>query len=100
LTHKYVYDLMVFSSLLSDRSVLDCLVYAIWLNKQGKVSSACVEEIRKAYQYTHWRYDYQFYTPIEFSIQEDGVRSLDESFRNGIAEIFEGIMDQYPRGNY
>ena len=40
---------------------------------------------------------YIFYIPPEFNIVDDGVRSIDPTFRDQIVELFEGYITEMPR---
>ena len=39
-------------------------------------------------------YNYVFYIEPEFDIESDGTRSTDVSFRDGIVEIFDQIIEK------
>jgi GTPase SAR1 family protein len=86
-----------------DRSVLDNLVYTMWLNEKGKVSDAFVRETIKIVKETLVFYDILFFlpiskqSPIPFELGEN--RSNDPTYREEIDNIFKALVMQYSIGD-
>lgn len=75
-----------YKNFMSDRSVYDVLAYTYY---------ACTETYKKMLVDvidTHPWYDHVFYTPIEFELQDDGVRYTDLEFQKVIDEKIVQIM--------
>ena len=71
----------------SDKSLFDNLVY-------GSFSGFGEEALRviRSIVLTNARYDLIFYLPIEFSIPEDGLRSLNEDFQRKVDKEFRKLF--------
>jgi hypothetical protein len=80
---------------ISDRCALDGLVYTRWLHDQGKVSDWIMEYALGVAREVLPRYDYIFYLPPEIPIEDDGVRSANEKFRDEITELFDYYIDRF-----
>ena len=74
---------------ISDRCALDGLVYTKWLYDQGKVDQWIMDYALGVAKEVLPRYDYIFYLPPEIPIEDDGVRSSNEKFRDEIVALFE-----------
>lgn len=93
---KHVYNLHMFSNMVTDRTVLDCLVYTIYLRNKGQVSTETMDVISQHYQKLIHEYDYIFYIRPEFDIVRDGVRSDSVEFQKEIAGIFDNAVSVMP----
>lgn len=86
-----------------DRSVLDNLVYTMWLNANGKVSDLFVKETIKIVKETLTFYDILFFLPITkhspIQFEPDVNRSPNPQYREEIDNIFKALMHQYNTGN-
>jgi len=90
-------------NIIFDRSVLDNLVYTIWLNANGKVSDKFVKEtidiVREALVF----YDILFFlpiskqSPVQFEPREH--RSISPEYRLEIDNIFKALVHQYNIGS-
>lgn len=78
----------------SDRCLLDVLVYSIYLNKQNKLSDRTMQIIQNFWDKYKYFYTSLFYIPIEIEVENNGVRSTDETFRNEIDLIFQRIISE------
>lgn len=82
-----------------DRCVLDNLAYTAWLNADGKVSDDFFEKTRSIVKETLKFYDILFFLPIsKFSnipIEDDGVRSINEAYREEIDALFKVFQISY-----
>lgn len=79
----------LYENVIMDRCVLDGVVYTHWLYTQGNVKYWVWEYSRRVFEHYVNRYDVIFYLKPEFEIEDDGVRSIDLSFRDEIAALFE-----------
>jgi len=86
-----------------DRSVLDNLVYTMWLNAKNKVKDSFVEETIKLVRESLTFYDILFFLPISKQspiIFEAGPnRSNSSEYRDEIDCIFKALYKQYTACN-
>lgn len=94
---KHIANIFMYEDMLTDRTSLDGLVYTTYLHISDNVSKSTLDKAYEIYKKTIEHYDYLFYIPPEFALVDDGVRSTDTSFRDGIVEIFEGYLEECPR---
>ena len=90
-------------NVIHDRTLIDNLVYSMWLNANGKVSDLFIEQqvpiIKQALTY----YDIIFFIPMmaNYNIpivpSVDGQRELDPVFREEIDNIFKAVLMDYWR---
>lgn len=80
---------ILYSDVIMDRCLLDGVVYTRWLYEKNNVSKWVWDYAQTVFEQYVNRYDYIFYLTPEFGIVDDGVRSIDISFRDEIAELFE-----------
>lgn len=71
-----------FASFVSDRSVLDALVYAHGTLKISSLEKEVLERLKKT------PYDFIFFIPQEFPLEFDGIRKEDEIYRSFIEKEF------------
>lgn len=89
IAQRHIYNIYMFDEFITDRTILDCLVYTEWLYKQGKVAASTLEEIQLIFKRLIFDYDYLFYIKPEFQLANDGVRSTNIDFRDDIVDLFE-----------
>ena len=94
---KHIANIYMNDKMLTDRTSLDGLVYTTYLNLHSKVDLVTVEKAKAIYDKTIHEYDHLFYIRPEFDLVDDGVRSINKSFRDEIVEIFEGYLAEMPR---
>jgi predicted ATPase len=86
-----------------DRCVLDNLAYTVWLNLNGKVSDAFVEKTRTITHETLRMYDIILFFPITkhspVNLVEDGLRSVNEQYREEVDSIFKIFQQSYLDGD-
>ena len=75
-----------------DRCLVDGLAFTLYGALHGKVSAACLAEIYAKFYNNINRYDYIFYLEPEFDIVPDGVRDVDNGFRNELCALFRLIL--------
>jgi nicotinamide riboside kinase len=80
---------LLYQNVIMDRCVLDGVVYTDWLHWEGKVQTWVWEYAKNVFDHYVNRYDVIFYLKPEFDIVDDGVRSVDISFRDEIVQRFE-----------
>lgn len=90
-------------NIIFDRSVLDNLVYTLWLNAKDKVSDDFVKETIKLVKEALVFYDILFFlpitkqSPVKFVPQEH--RTTNPETRIEIDNIFKAIIHQYNTGD-
>ena len=82
-------------NVIMDRCALDGVVYTDWMGRNGKVQQWVLEYADNVFKMLIHRYDYIFYLAPEFSIEDDGIRSIDINFQNEIVDIFEKYINAY-----
>lgn len=92
--NEHIYNVFMFDNMLTDRTALDGLVYTTYLYKQNQVGITTLRHVRTVFDKIWSEYDHVFYIEPEFDIVDDGVRSIDISFRNEIAELFELTIEK------
>ncbi len=94
---KHVYNLHMHENMITDRTVLDCLVYTIYLRNKSQLSATTMDSISNHYRTLISEYDHIFYIVPEFDIVSDGVRSDSKQFQDEIADIFEQAIATMPK---
>ena len=89
---EHVINIFMYSDFITDRTVLDGLVYSKYLRNHSKISNETMDFVYKVYSRCIGQYDLLFYIPPEFELEDDGVRSIDVTFRNSIVESFENVI--------
>lgn len=80
-----------------DRCSLDGLVYTRWLYEKDQVERPTLLLAQDIFNKTISRYDVIMYTsPDEVPIVDDGERSIDVNFRNGIIDWFDHYITYIP----
>lgn len=80
-------NVILYDKFITDRTIIDCLAYTIYLYRRDKVSKETLEYVRKYADFLLPQYTRLFYLPIEFDNVEDGTRSIDPTFREEINDI-------------
>ena len=83
---------LLYENVIMDRCMLDGVVYTDWLHWEGKVKTWVWEYASKVFSHYIDRYDIIFYLKPEFDIVDDGVRSVDITFRDEIVSRFERYL--------
>jgi predicted ATPase len=82
-----------------DRSVIDNLVYTMWLNAYGKVSDDFVKRTIETVKNTLIFYDIIFFCPITkhspITLEDAKHRSTDPQYRTEVDAIFKSLMKSY-----
>ncbi len=81
---------------ISTRSVLDVLAYTAWLTKKGKIIPAqYLSQLQDTVLW--WIRNPEVvicYVPIEFEIEDDGVRSVDKTYQKEIDKEMLYVLQQ------
>lgn len=78
---------------ISDRSTYDQLAYVTYAYLRGRIGLNDFTTLRQRLMDWGALYDLIVYLPIEFPLVPDGVRSLDESYREDIDRLIRDILD-------
>jgi len=89
ISNTHLYNIISNKNLITDRCAWDSHVYSLWLFKRGKINRETLEISKNIMEYSLKKLDIIFFTPAEFDLVEDGIRSVDIEFRNEINGIFE-----------
>lgn len=89
---EHIVNVFMHDDMITDRTVLDGLVYSSYLFKKGKIDASTMKFARSVYNKVRPLYDHLFYISPEFDIVDDGERSVDVQFRNEIVETFESFI--------
>lgn len=90
---EHIVNVFMYDNFITDRTALDGVVYTKYLHQTGKVNDETMTFASDVFFKLFPRYDIMFYIEPEFEIQNDGIRSVDPSFRNKIVEIFDEYID-------
>lgn len=92
---KHIENVMMNEKMITDRTILDGLVYTDWLYENtDNVSYESYQYALDVYEKMMHYYDVIFYIEPEFDIEDDGVRSVDVSFRDGIRDLFKEYTEE------
>lgn len=86
---KHIYNLTRNDYMITDRTMLDCLVYSRFLREIDQISQETLDNVRDIYEKTINKFDRIFLLKAEFNMEDDGVRSVNPVFRDRISEIFD-----------
>lgn len=78
-----------------DRCYLDLLVYSTVLYEAGQISKPTWDYIEYTFENTMQEYTHFIYFPIEFTAVEDGVRSVNEEWREKVDKTFKKYLELY-----
>jgi nicotinamide riboside kinase len=92
---KHVYNLYMFEDMLTDRTVLDGLVYTRALHMSKKVSDKTMKDVHNTFAKCIGEYDFLFYITPEFDIADDGVRSTNKEWQIAVEQIFEDSISAF-----
>jgi len=92
--NEHIVNVFMHENMLTDRTVLDGLVYTTYLYKNAKVNMPTLKYVTDVFDKVWTQYDHVFYIEPEFPIENDGTRSTDLKFRDDIAELFESIIEK------
>lgn len=92
--------MMMYPNALFERTPIDCLAYTVYQYAQGTTSSNVLNHVTAVAEKLIDKFDHIFYIPLEFDVEDDGVRSQDKKFNKDTSRIFENLIKIYQkRGN-
>ena len=97
---EHIVNLFMNRLMITDRTVLDGLVYSEYLHENDKISSQTFDYVKSIFIRCIRHYDLLFYIEPEFSLQNDGVRSINVKFRDRIVELFEKNIEKHKVNYY
>lgn len=82
---------------ISDRTLLDPVAYAMVNSKLPRpyISEYFIEMMKNVWLLEKEKYDLYVYFPIEFKLEYDNVRPIDEKYRKDIDSVIVGLLEQY-----
>jgi nicotinamide riboside kinase len=92
---EHIVNVFMYNNFITDRTALDGVVYTKYLHENGKVNDETMTFATDVFLKLYPKYDVMFYIEPEFEIQNDGIRSIDLTFRNRIVEIFNEYFETY-----
>lgn len=92
--NEHIVNVFMNDRMITDRTALDGLVYTNYLYKNAKVNQPTLHYAQDVFNKVWPQYTHVFYIEPEFDIVNDGIRSVDQKFRDDIAELFENIIDK------
>lgn len=75
---------------IGDKCLIDYSVYADIIFEDDRVKSLLAEMIKN-----NIKYDYIFYLPVEFPIEDNGIRSLDPEFQKAVDRRYLEILKDW-----
>lgn len=93
---EHFHNLLMYDNMITDRTLIDALVYteSLACRDPVKVSYTTVRMVRTAALRNCHLYDIIFFIEPEFTIVEDGVRSIDEEWQTEINNRFIEFFDE------
>jgi nicotinamide riboside kinase len=85
----FALNTFLYENLVSDRTPLDCLVYSLMLYEKRQLSQEVFTRISEVFYGSISLYDIHFYVQPEFSIMDDGTRSLSVNFQENFCSRCE-----------
>ena len=92
--NEHIVNVFMYGNMLTDRTALDGLVYSTYLFKNNKINNTTMKYVKDVFNKVWHSYDYVFYIEPEFEIVDDGVRSINNQFRDEIADLFEATIEK------
>lgn len=89
---RHIYNLYTHDSMIADRTIIDVLVYTIWMFDNGKIEERTYNKVCNVFEKAIKEYDYIFFIEPEFEVVDDGVRSSDTKFQEEINNIFKIVL--------
>lgn len=90
LSKQLEYERNLGENWVSDKSLLDNIVYGSIVLKDKQALSVIKEIVRN-----NLNYDLLFYLPIEFPLVDDGIRSMDPKFQKDVDERFLACLSDF-----
>ena len=91
---EHIVNVFMHNNMITDRTVLDGLVYSQYLYQQGKINDNTLLFCNNVFEKVVNKYDLLFYIQPEFDVVDDGIRSVDQEFRNSIVKLFKQNIEE------
>ena len=85
---KHLWNVIMYDNMITDRTALDVLVYSKWLFYNEKITETMMNRVEHSFQKIIEFYDHIFFLSPDFPLEDDGVRSTDEQWREEIHDMF------------
>lgn len=92
---EHIVNVFLNDNIITDRTALDGLVYTNYLFVHQKVSMDTLKYAVHVFEKLIPHYDLLFYIKPEFKLEDDGIRSPNELFRDEIVSTFNDIIEVY-----
>jgi nicotinamide riboside kinase len=93
--NSHMENILYKDQFLVDRCLLDGWAYTTYLAMQSRVPRWFADYATNLLVTYMHRYDAVFYLPVEFGIEDDGVRSTDADFRKQVMELLEYKITEF-----
>lgn len=82
---------------ISDRTLLDPVAYAMINSKLPRpyIPQYFIEMMENVWLLEKDKYDFYVYFPIEFEMEADGVRPIDDRYRKDIDKMIKTLLEKY-----
>lgn len=80
-------------NVLADRTLIDVLAYSEWLLDEGKLEISTFNTLCDIVENNIGRYDLILHIGPEIALVDDGTRSMDERYRNRIAQLINETIE-------
>ena len=85
---KHLWNVIMYDKMITDRTALDGLVYSKWLFYNDRISEGVMKKVEESFHKIITFYDKIFFLSPDFPLEDDGVRSTDEQWREEIHDMF------------
>lgn len=86
------YEILSNEDILSDRSMLDAFAYTLLNENMSKLKK---QQMIKMYVEVLKSQDITFYTPIEFMLEQDGVRDTNLKYQKEVDKLIRRLANKY-----
>lgn len=93
----HMQNLLLHKNFIVDRSLIDGVAYTRYLYDNGQIPDWFLIYCSELLDTYLKMYDLIIYIPVEFDIVDDGVRSINPSFRDEIQLLFEDMIEEYSK---
>lgn len=96
---EHIVNYFMNDNMICDRCALDGIVYTDYLWGEQKIKWETINFAYKVYEKIVSKYDIIFYIAPEFEMEDDGVRSVNKSFRDNIVTLFNDQIEKLKENN-
>lgn len=82
-------------NIITDRSIIDSFAYGWWSYNNGIFTKQQFDLMEAYFKAILPWYDFHFYIPPEFPMEEDGIRDTDVVYRNEVDFLMNMIFSKY-----